>query len=140
MSGHEYITVRLLNECGNDCPPRLRAILQEAAVVIRGRDEALAARASKAGTTVTCPHCDRVKSDSEMVQAVDNQLNLRREPENEESAGQCTSHSVQHLVDSCIGHRRRIKELEAALNEISELGGAQLDELHTIAMRALGKW
>ncbi len=41
MSGHEYITQRLRAQCGAATPPELRALLNEAATVIAGRDEAI---------------------------------------------------------------------------------------------------
>lgn len=39
--GHEYITVRLRNRCVPETPPETRALMNEAATVIEGRDRAL---------------------------------------------------------------------------------------------------
>ena len=41
MSGYEYITVRLRAKCTQDTPPDIRALLNEAATVIEGRDRTL---------------------------------------------------------------------------------------------------
>lgn len=41
MSGHEYITERLRQKCVETTPPEIRALLNEAATVIEGRDAAL---------------------------------------------------------------------------------------------------
>lgn len=41
MSGHEYITVRLRTACTPSVDPTIRALLNEAATVIVGRDAAL---------------------------------------------------------------------------------------------------
>lgn len=40
--GHSYITVRLRNRCTPDTSPEFRALLNEAASVIEGRDQAIA--------------------------------------------------------------------------------------------------
>ena len=45
MSGHEYITIRLREKCTPDTPPGIRALLNEAATVIEGRDRSLQANA-----------------------------------------------------------------------------------------------
>jgi len=41
--GHKYITERLRNRCTPDVSPELRAVMNEAATVIDGRDAALRA-------------------------------------------------------------------------------------------------
>lgn len=41
MDGHRYITERLRNRCTPETPPELRAVMNEAATVIEGRDRAL---------------------------------------------------------------------------------------------------
>ena len=41
MSGHDYITDRLRAKCTPDTSPEIRALLNEAATVIEGRDRTL---------------------------------------------------------------------------------------------------
>ena len=60
-------------------------------------------------------NCACIEHGGPTLERIALQLDLRREPENVASSGQCVARRVRHLIDSCIAHRKRISELEAKL-------------------------